>query len=213
VNHATRRSYDLVAARYAAEIGDELAGKPLDRAVLNAFAKLSSGLVIDVGAGPGHVAGYLAQQGVSLVVTDLSPVMCGLARRAGLPAVAADMTALPFDAGVAGGVLCLYAVIHLDVEQRASAYASFARVLRPGGLALVAFHTSDADVPVGGEKLMSSWWGSSIELTFRFLDPRCERDALIAAGFESVAVLDRAPGPNEHPSQRSYLLMRKRHDS
>lgn len=83
-----------MAARYAAEISDELADKPLDRAVLNALTELSSGPVLDVGAGPGHVADYLAQQGVELVAADLSAAMCGFARRAGIPAVAADMTAL-----------------------------------------------------------------------------------------------------------------------
>lgn len=40
---STRRSYDLVAHRYAAEIGDELRGKPLDRALLNVFAELAVG--------------------------------------------------------------------------------------------------------------------------------------------------------------------------
>lgn len=99
VSNATRRSYDRVAVRYAAEIGDELAGKPLDRALLNAFAEQVSGPVLDVGGGPGHVADYLAQRGASVVSTDLSPAMCELARQAGLPSVVADMTALPVRVG------------------------------------------------------------------------------------------------------------------
>jgi len=40
---STRASYDRVAERYAAEIGDELRGKPLDRALLDGFAELRTG--------------------------------------------------------------------------------------------------------------------------------------------------------------------------
>lgn len=209
VSDATRRSYDRVAARYAAEIGDELAGKPLDRALLNAFAELVAGPVLDVGGGPGHVAAYLAQRGVAVVGTDLSPGMCALARQAGLPSVAADMTALPFGSDVAGGIVCLYAVIHLDAARRAAAYASFRRVLRPGGIGLIAFHTRDADIRTGGEKTLSSWWDEPVALTFRFLDPSAESQALVAAGFELVARLDRTPGSGEHASERSYLLVQR----
>src|SRR5690349_15678007 len=105
----TRRSYDRVAVRYAAEIGGELAGKPLDRALLNAFAESVAGPVLDVGGGPGHVADYLVQRGVTVVSTDISLVMCGLAGRAGLPSVVADMTALPFRSDAVGGIVCWYA--------------------------------------------------------------------------------------------------------
>ncbi len=209
VGDATRRSYDRVAGRYAAEIGDELAGKPLDRALLDAFAELVAGPVLDVGGGPGHVADYLAQRGVWVVNTDLSPVMCELARQAGLPSVAADMTALPFRSDVAGGIVCLYAVIHLDTAQRAAAYTSFRRALRPGGLGLIAFHTRDADTRMGGEAALSSWWDEPVALTFRFLDPSVESEALVAAGFDLVARLDRTPGPEEHASDRTYLLVRR----
>lgn len=225
VSRATRRSYDRVAARYAAEIGGELAAKPLDRARLSAFAELTDGLpsgpaggraagpVLDVGAGPGQVARFLSHAGVGTVATDLSPAMCAQAARTGSAAVASDMTALPFASGVAAGIVCLYAVIHLDAEQRALAYASFARVLRPGGHVLLAFHTSDADVPTGGENALTSWWDSPVDLTFRFLDPAAECASLQGAGFELVARLDREPGPDEHRSCRSYLLMRSSDDA
>lgn len=208
----TRRSYDRVAARYQAEVGAELAAKPLDRALLAAFAEQARGVggpVLDVGAGPGHVAAHLSGAGVRVVASDLSPGMCRQARRAGLPAVAADMTALPLRSASVAGVVCLYAVIHLDQAQRAAAYAEFARVLQPGGSALVAFHTSDAEVAMGEELVLTSWWDEPVRLTFRYLDPAAEAAALTAAGFTVTARVDRAPGPGEHPSQRSYLLVRR----
>lgn len=52
----TRRSYETVAHAYAAEIADELAGKPLDRGLLDSLAELAAGGIIgDIGCGPGHV--------------------------------------------------------------------------------------------------------------------------------------------------------------
>lgn len=200
-----RRSYDLVAARYAAELGDELIGKPLDRALLDVVAELADGPVIDVGCGPGHVAAHLAQR-VPVVGIDLSPQMCA---HAAVPACAGDMTALPIRSRSISALICLYAVIHLDVGQRAEAYAQFARVLRPGGHALVAFHVRDAETRSGQQKTLTEWWGNDVDLTFRFLDPDEETRALAQAGLTVTARLDRAPDPAaEHPSDRCYLLVR-----
>lgn len=202
---STRRSYDLVAARYAAELGDELAGKPLDRALLDAVAELADGPVLDVGCGPGHVAAYLALR-VPVVGVDLSPQMCA---HASVPVCAGDMTALPFRSHSVSALVCLYAVIHLDAAERAAAYAEFARVLRPGGHALVAFHVRDAETRAGQEKTLTRWWDNEVELTFRFLDPDAETRALAEAGLTVTARLDRAPDPRvEHASDRAYLLVR-----
>jgi SAM-dependent methyltransferase len=208
----TRGSYDAVAARYAAEIGDELSAKPLDRAVLNAFAEQAAdGMAADIGCGPGHVTAYLTARGVHAFGLDLSPIMCATAlERTSLAFAAADMTALPLASETLTGIVCLYAVIHLDAAQRLAAYQEFARVLRPGGQALVAFHTSDADLPVGGAKTMDEWWGQQVALTFRFLDPVGEVALLHDAGLELTARLDRAPYDGvEHPSHRSYLMVRR----
>jgi SAM-dependent methyltransferase len=208
----TRRSYDLVADRYAAEISDELDGKPLDRALLHMFAEVTAGApVIDVGCGPGHATAYLARRGAGAIGLDLSPVMCAVAQRAtALPFAAANMTALPVRSQAVAGIVCLYAVIHLDAPRRAAAYAEFARVLRPGGHGLIAFHTGDADVQTGQSRTLTDWWGHPVDLTFRFLDPATEAAALGQAGLQLTARLDRGPYPAaEHPSQRSYLLVRR----
>lgn len=208
---AVRRSYDAVAGRYATEIRDELSGKPLDRALLDALCELcADGTIADLGAGPGHVAGYLAGRGSQTLALDLSPVMCSYARADhGVPAAAGDMTALPLASASLAGVICFYALIHLDPGQRATAYREIARVLRPGGQALVAFHTSDADTPSGGAKELTQWWGHPVELTFRFLDPAEEQQAATAAGLDLAARLDRQPHhAQEHPSRRTYLLLR-----
>jgi SAM-dependent methyltransferase len=208
----TRASYDLVADRYAAEIGGELAHKPLDRALLDAVLEVAAGgLVADVGSGPAHVAAYLRGRGGRVVATDLSTSMCAIALRDNaVPAAAGDLSRLPVRSGALASVVCLYAVIHLDADQRAAAYREFYRVLRPGGQALIAFHVSDADFPDGGARILSDWWGHQVELTFRFLDPRRESDALAAAGLALAARLDRMPHASaEHASRRCYLLVER----
>lgn len=208
----TRTSYDAVAERYAIEIGDELAGKPLDRALLDAFVEQTAGRpVADVGCGPGQATAHLAGRGADAFGLDLSPGMCAVARRTtALSFGAADMTALPIRTGALGGILCWYALIHLDETERAAAYAEFARVLGPGGQALLAFHTSDADIAPGGSNHLDDWWDHPVDLTFRFLDPEAEIAALSRAGLTLTARLDRAPHPGaEHPSRRSYLLVQR----
>ena len=208
----TGRSYDRVASDYAAQIGDELQGKPFDRGLLDAFAELAgTGTVADVGCGPGHVGSYLAARGAQVVGLDLSPEMCAIASRTTpLRTSAADMTALPLRAGALSGLICMYAVIHLDTAQRTAAYGEFARVLAAGGHALVAFHTSDAENRTGESRSVSDWWGHEVDLTFRFLDAGEEAAALGKAGLELIARLDRSPhAGTEHQSRRSYLVVRR----
>jgi SAM-dependent methyltransferase len=209
---ATQRSYDRIADRYATEVGRELPGKPLDRALLDAFCELTAGgPVADIACGPGHVATYLAGRGAQVIGLDLSPAMSALAHQAAaVPALAADMTALPIRSRALSGLVCLYAVIHLDAIERRAAYGEFARVLRPGGHALVAFHVRDTDNPAGHAATHREWWGEPVELTFRYLDPAGEVDGLTDAGLDLVARLDRQPHEGvEHASERSYLLVRR----
>ncbi|MHB1536865.1 MAG: hypothetical protein ACYC1D_20095, partial [Acidimicrobiales bacterium] len=93
---------------------------------------------------------------------------------------------------------------------RAAAYREVARVTRPGGHALIAFHTSDNDAQAGDAKQLTEWWGHPVELTSWFLDPSEEVHAARLAGLDLVGRLDREPHGHEHPSRRSYLLLRNR---
>jgi SAM-dependent methyltransferase len=91
----TRASYDTLAADYAAWIHDELAAKPLDRALLGAFADMvrraGAGPVADVGCGPGRVTAFLDALGVPAFGIDLSPEMVAVARRSYPGRVALDV--------------------------------------------------------------------------------------------------------------------------
>jgi SAM-dependent methyltransferase len=145
----TRTSYDTVAADYADLLRDALAADPWDRAVLGLFAELVTaagpGPVADVGCGPGRITAHLRRLGLTAVGLDLSPAMVAVGRRdhPGLPLAVGSMTALPFAAASLGGLVAWYSVIHVPDEALPGVLAGFARVLRPGGVLLLASHSGD----------------------------------------------------------------------
>ncbi|MGH3459969.1 MAG: class I SAM-dependent methyltransferase [Kribbellaceae bacterium] len=210
----TRRSYDAVAERYAEEIGGELAGKPLERAMYAAFADLvgPGARVGDVGCGPGHVTAHLASLGLSPVGLDPSAGMVSVAR--------GRYPGLPFRLGAAAelgepdrawaGAVAAYSLIHVEPADRPAAYAELARVIAPGGWLLVLFHISMADQPVGSTKHFDEWWGHQVDLDFHFLDPAEVASGLAAAGFTMMATLEREPWPGaEAASRRASVLARR----
>jgi SAM-dependent methyltransferase len=148
----TRAAYDAVAADYAARFDAELAAKPLDRALLAAFAELvhaaDVGPVADLGCGPGHSTAQLQSLGLSVFGIDLSPGMVAVARGAhpGLRFDEGSMTSLDLPDGAAGGIVALYSTIHLPPESLPVAFSEFHRVLAPGGHALLAFQVGDERV-------------------------------------------------------------------
>jgi SAM-dependent methyltransferase len=204
----TQTSYDAVADRYALEIGDELVHKPLDRGMLRALVEAAgtSGAYADIGCGPGHVSRFLAELGVSVTGIDLSPAMIARAR-ADVPGVTfqtGDMTALECADGSFDAIVAFYSLIHLDDSLIGKACHEFARVLRPGGHALVAFHGGDQSQHV------SDWWGHEVDLDFRFLSEATVASRLTGAGLQIEAMLRRAPYVGyEVDTTRVYLQAQK----
>ncbi len=203
-----RSSYDAVAREYACRIAGELAGKPVDRALLDCFAELVRplGRACDLGCGPGHVGAYLAQRGLDVLGIDLSPGLVQEAHRLfpTLPVQVGDMRALPLAGRSLGGIAAFYSIIHLAPQQRPQALAEIQRVLVPRGVLFVAFH-------VGTENIhLDEWWGHRVSLDFHFFDPVEFRRELEAAGFTVEATTLRAPYIGiEHASQRAYVLARR----
>ncbi|MGI3202523.1 class I SAM-dependent methyltransferase [Streptomyces sp. GLT-R25] len=130
-----RDSYDAVADVYAQGFTADLASKPLDRAMLAAFAEQvpKEGLVADVGCGPAQVASLLADLGVPVLGFDVSPGMVEVARarRPGLDARVGSMLDLPLGNGELAGVVAFYALIPSPGR---GAAAGLCRV-RPGAAA------------------------------------------------------------------------------
>jgi SAM-dependent methyltransferase len=203
-----RATYDEVASEYAARISDELEGKPLDRALLDVFAKhVGSGpRVCDAGCGPGHVARYLHDRGVNVYGVDLSPNMVAEASRRH-PGIELRVGSLaePLDAPDSlAGIVAFYSLIHLPREQVTPVLAEMWTALRPGGLVFLAFH-------MGNKVLhLEEWWGHAVVIDFIFFEIEEMKTYLKQAGYELEWVIERAPYAEvEHPSRRAYILARR----
>ncbi|MER5891490.1 class I SAM-dependent methyltransferase [Streptomyces sp. NPDC001876] len=208
----TRASYDVMADDYAAQFQDELAAKPVDRAVLAGFAELvqarSRGPVADVGCGTGRVTQHLHTLGVDAFGIDLSPGMLAVARRKypGLRFEEGSMLGLDLPDGGLGGLLAWYSTIHVPDEQLPQVFDEFHRVLAPGGHLLLGFQA--------GEEVVrrTDAWGRDIELDFIRRQPERMAGLLVAAGLtmraRTVREIDEESAFPE-PTPQAFLLARK----
>jgi len=202
-----RESYDSAAEAYAEHLSSELVHKPLDRHLLNRFAEATrnGGLVVDLGCGPGHVAKYLHEQGVTMLGIDLSPEMikCAARLNPGLEFRVGDMRSLDLPSASLAGIVAFYSIVHFTAAELGEVMPEMRRVLAPDGLALVAFHIGDDVVHV------DELFGAPVELDFRFHPPSRVIDALRAARFHVIERVEREPYEGaEYPSRRCYLLAR-----
>jgi SAM-dependent methyltransferase len=203
-----RASYDRVAGEYARRIAGELANKPLDRALLDAFAGRvrGAGPVADLGCGPGHVARYLADRGADVFGMDLSPEMVARARglHPGIPFVVGDLAALDAADRAWAGAVAYYSLIHLPRGTVAAALREIARALRPCAPLLVAFHVGEET------RHMDEWWGLPVNIDFIFFGVEEMSGWLREAGFLVEAVTEREPYPDvEAQTRRAYVLATK----
>lgn len=207
-------AYDAVAGAYDEAIGEELARKPLDRALLACVADLAaSGVLADVGCGPGHVTRLLAEHHSNVIGVDLSPGMIAVARdRApSLDFRVASMLDLPATNGEWSGIVALYSIIHLSAFERATACREFARVLAPGGWLLVAFHIDASDHAAGEARHITEWFGQKVDLQSYFLEPDDVVADIVSSGLRLVSTVIRQPWPGaeEYPSRRCYLIAQR----
>jgi hypothetical protein len=78
------------------------------------------------------------------------------------------------------------------------------RVLRPGGLLLVAFHAGDKTIH------LDEWWGHKVCIDTFFFSAAEMTEFLRGAGFEIEQVTERPPYAGvEYPSQRAYILAKR----
>ncbi|MEU5867227.1 class I SAM-dependent methyltransferase [Nonomuraea sp. NPDC047529] len=213
--HTTRTAYDTVAPEYAELLRNELDGKPLDRAMLAAFAEHvqgpDAGEVADLGCGPGRVTAHLHSLGVNAFGIDLSPRMIDVARRShpGLRFDVGSMTALDLaDASLAGAV-AWYSTVHTPPELLPTVFAEIHRVLVPGGHLLIAFKVGDE------RRHLSQGYGHKLSLDVYWTPPELVADLLAKAGLSLYAQLIREPDDSEKPrsGRQAFFLAHKPENS
>jgi ubiquinone/menaquinone biosynthesis C-methylase UbiE len=207
----TRDSYDAIATTYTDRFRHRPDIKPLDHAMLAAFAELvrdgGHSPVADLGCGPGRLTPLLRELGLEDPFgIDLSPQMIEIARKnhPDLRFEVGSITALDLPDNSVGGILSWYSIIHLPSDQLPRALAEFHRVLAPGGAALVAFQVGDQ--PHRRDELL----GHQVALEFHRRTPETVINALAAAGLPVHTQLVRGPvtdGVETVP--QAFLLARK----
>jgi SAM-dependent methyltransferase len=207
----TQRSYDLVADEYVQRIYGELDHKPIDRQLLDRFVERVNaiGPACDMGCGPGHVARYVHERGARAVGIDLSPAMVEHARKLnpGIEFRLGDMRSLEIEDETLGGIVAFYSIIHIPRSEVVAVLVEMKRILRPGGLLLLAFHIGDQILH------MDEWWDKQVSVDFVFFRTDEMTGFLESAGFLVGEVVEREPYSDvEHQSRRAYILAEKRQE-
>lgn len=194
---AVRAAYDDLGPAYAERRGDNA---PLLDSLLETLPPEAR--VLDVGCGPA-IAGTprLAERGPT-VGLDASRTQLDLARDR-LPSVAfvqGDATALPFRDRRFDGLVEYHAVVHVPRAEQAGVYREFARVLRPGGRAVV---TAGTEEWTGSNP---DWLDAGTEMHWRITDPATTRELLTDAGFAvEASIVD----PDPLGGEWNHLLVRR----
>jgi SAM-dependent methyltransferase len=160
-----------------------------------------------MGCGPGQVARYLRDAGATVFGLDLSPRMLEQARRFS-PDISfreGNMMSLDLPDGTLAGIAAFYAIVHIPKKSLPSVFWEMQRVLQPGGLLLLAFHSGDEILHE------DELWGRSISMDFFLFQPLAIRRYVEAAGFAIEEIIERDPYPPEveYQSRRAYIFARK----
>lgn len=198
----TRASYDLVADSYARFIPDAHDGRPLDAAIMRAFAEMAEGKIGDLGCGAGRITGHLHDLGLDAFGIDLSPGMVEQARKLypHLEFRTGDFTRLDLEDDSIGGAVVWYSTVHMSAET--VPWSEFHRVVKPGGHLLHAFKA-------GNQKVHLDYaYGHDVDLDVYWHDVDETVTNATEAGFNEVALLQRQKGVDEGGPQ-AFLLLRK----
>ncbi|MEU4624927.1 class I SAM-dependent methyltransferase [Actinoplanes sp. NPDC023801] len=202
-----RHAHDVLSEWYAKNLTGVLESMPVERAMLDLFAEMTSAAgtdVADVGCGTGRLLPYLAGRGLKPRGVDLSPGMIEVARREnpGFSYEVADVRELPFADASLAGVVCWFSLIYLAPDARARAFAELARVVQPGGCLIAAFKHGTGTLHRNGP---SSALG--VDFDRYWLSPREMEDRFATAGFAMVFQGHTPPGDGGPPY--GYMLVRR----
>jgi SAM-dependent methyltransferase len=196
--------YDKVAKKYAVQFKDELQEKPLDRLLLEAFAKDNKrkGTLIDLGCGPGQTTRFLKDAGQTEITgLDLSPEMISQAKKLhpDIDFQTGDLLTLTLPENTYGSAIAFYAIVHFYPDQLPQVFTQVHKILKPKAQFLLSFHGGDKSIH------LDEWFDEKVDIDFYRFDPDQVIQSLKDAGFEIKDALVRYPYPSEHHTQRAYI--------
>jgi ArsR family transcriptional regulator len=173
-------------------VRDELFG---DRATLHALLPLipHEWTVADLGCGTGNAAEVLAPCVRRVLAVDQSSVMIDAARKrlTGLTNVQflqGELEHLPIEAGTVDAAVCVLVLHHIDAPHKA--VAEMARILRPGGVALIV-DMVEHDRVAYRQQMGHRWLGFGVPEVIRMLSDA----GLTNARFNVLPAVANAKGP------------------
>ncbi len=132
-----RDAYDFDAERRNNNVFDGWRAEIVD----DFLARLTPGSsILELGAGAGQGAVYVAERGFPIVAMDLSPANVELAVDRGIDARVGDFTDPAFYVGQFDGVFAMNSLLHVKKDLFQDALGVLRRSLRPGGIALVVVY-------------------------------------------------------------------------
>ncbi len=176
-----RRGYDLLSEHYERAFGSETKYGSWIEELLGQLPE--AGTVLDVGCGTGVPAvRSLITAGHRVTGVDISEVQIRRARELvpGADFVRADATTLEFPEESFDAVVCLYALIHIPVEEQPALLSRIASWLRPGGWFLA---TAGHRAWTGTDE---NWLGGGAAMWWSHADAATSRSWLVRAGLDVV---------------------------
>jgi SAM-dependent methyltransferase len=208
VRTQTVATYDAVAADYARHFPGTEPEAPIDLAMIDHLLAVlgPAPRVLDAGCGTGRMSRYLADRGARVTGIDLSPGMVAMARRdqPDVPTSVASTTALPFAAASYDAAMYWYSTIHSPDPELPRILGEAVRVVRPGGLVLLAFQVGSGAHEVGQTYRAL---GHDVRLTRFHRTPDGWSALCVRTGLVEVARLQRAPVDEKDP--QGFLLVRR----
>ena len=136
--------------------------------------------VLDLGCGCGVPDARLLSERFRVTGVDISDVQISRAKRLvpGARFIRADMTEVRFRPETFGGIVCLYALIHVPLDEQRPLLARMHRWLRPGGVVLL----TTGEVEYTGVE--ENWIGSNAAMYWSHADAAAYERWLSDAGFE-----------------------------
>ncbi|WP_040495312.1 class I SAM-dependent methyltransferase [Ilumatobacter nonamiensis] len=207
MNDSVRDSYDANAELYTELFLDALDHVPEDRERLAAFAGLArqrTGVVADVGCGPGHVVHFLTDLGVPAVGYDIAPEMIATARHTFPDSTfhVGDLAALDIADASLAGIVSRYSLIHLPPTELPAVFREWSRVLEPGAPVLVALFAAESTARHGRP------FDHAVVTAYE-LFAESVADELRGAGFDDVRIWIRPPRDGERNLDHATLIARR----